>query len=444
MGQAEKHDWAPRVGFAYDLFGDGKTALRGGYGMFYDEGPVSPYEQEVFNNPPYLYVNTYTSAILSTPAIPTNALAFSLAPPALYATPLIYKTPYVQQFSLDVQRTLGSTMIVDVGYFGDHGAHLQGRVDTNENVPAAFTKTSIGYAQQSGCSGFTSQACEAPLNQIRPYLGYTAINSVENIFNQNYNSLQAKVTKKFSGKTVIDANYTYQRGLTNAASDLNSAPQNTYNLKQEYGPTAYNRNHVLTVDGIWDLPWMREQEGVAGHILGGWEVSGIYSYSTGQPLTATMVAGGTVNYGGFTSSTTARATAASPTIPRAWELSGPARLASVQTGAEPERRVHQRSMRKVHWFNQTAFVAPSPTSYQVGNERRGQIVGPPVSRMDMGIFRNFKLYRGWVFTLRGEGFNVLNSVNWAADRYIGNRTTFGQATSTRAPRVIQVAGKVNF
>ena len=127
-------------------------------------------------------------------------------------------------------------MMVDVGYFGDHGTHLQGRVDINENMPGAFTKTSISYAQQAGCSGFTSQACAGPLNQIRPYAGYTAINTVENIFNQNYNSLQAKVTKRFSGKTLIDANYTYQRGLTNAASDLNSAPQNTYNLKRSMGP----------------------------------------------------------------------------------------------------------------------------------------------------------------------------------------------------------------
>ena len=443
VGQAEKHDWAPRVGFAYDVFGDGTTALRGGYGMVYDEGSVSAYEQEVFNNPPYLYVNTYAAAVLSAPAIPTNSLAFSLAPPALYATPLIYKTPYVQQFSLDVQRSFGPTMMVDVGYFGDHGTHLQGRIDINENVPGAFTKTTIGYAQQAGCSGFTSQACEGPLNQIRPYLGYTAINSVENIFNQNYNSLQAKLTKKFSGRTLVDVNYTYARGLTNAASDLNSAPQNSYNLAQEYGPTAYNRNHVLTVDAIWDLPWMREQQGVAGHILGGWELSGIYSYSTGQPLTATMSAGGVVNYGGLTSQYNGQTNGGIANDSAGLGIIGASAATlrpSVVSNPNQGPSVHSHT----RWFNQTAFVAPSPTSYQVGNERPGQIVGPPVSRLDMGIFRDFKLYRGWVFTLRGEGFNVLNSVNWAAIDTSATSTTFGQATSTRTPRVIQVAGKINF
>lgn len=443
VGQAEKHDFAPRVGFAYDLFGDGTTALRGGYGLVYDNGSVSAYEQEVFNNPPYVYVNTYASAIMNKPAIPVNALPFSLAPSALYATPLIYQTPYVQQFSLDVQRSIGSTMIVDVGYFGDHGTHLQGRVDINENMPGAFTKTSISYAQQAGCSGFTSQACEGPLNQIRPYPGYTAINSVENIFNQNYNSLQAKLTKRFSGKTLVDVNYTYQRGLTNAASDLNSAPQNTYNLKQEYGPTAYNRNHVLTVDAIWDLPWMRSQEGIAGHILGGWELSGIYSYSTGQPLTATMTAGGTVSYGGLASTYNGQTNGGVANDSAGLGIVG-ASAASLrpQVVLNPNSGAGFHS--HLHWFNPTAFVAPPPTSYQVGNERPGQIAGPPDDQLDAAIIRDFKLYHGWVFTLRGEGFNVINHVNWGVIDTSATSGTFGQPTSTRTPRVLQVAGKINF
>ena len=443
VGQAEKHDFAPRVGFAYDLFGDGTTALRGGYGLVYDNGSVSAYEQEVFNNPPYVYVNTYASAIMSAPAVPVNALQFSLAPSALYATPLIYQTPYVQQFSLDVQRSFGSTMMVDVGYFGDHGTHLQGRVDINENLPGAFTKTSISYAQQPGCSGFTSQACSGPLNQIRPYAGYTAINTVENIFNQNYNSLQAKVTKRFSGKTLVDVNYTYQRGLTNAASDLNSAPQNTYNLKQEYGPTAYNRNQVLTVDAIWDLPWMRSQEGIAGHILCGWELSGIYSLAAGQPLTATMVAGGTVSYGGLISTYNGQTNGGVANDSAGLGIVGAsAATLRPQVVMNPNGGDGFRS--HSHWFNPTAFVAPPPSSYQVGNERPGQIGGPPVDQIDAALIRDFKLYRGWVFTFRAEGFNVINHVNWATIDTSATSGTFGQPTSTRTPRVIQVAGKINF
>ena len=158
------------------MFGDGKTALRGGYGIAYDDSAVSMYEQAIFDNPPYVQTNTYPTATLDNPAgaaLTTNiATATSgVAPPALRASPLIYQTPYVQQFSLDIQQAITPTMTLDVGYFGDHGTHLQGVVDINELQPGAFTKTNIGFGQQSGCSSFTTQFCEAPLNQIRPYPG---------------------------------------------------------------------------------------------------------------------------------------------------------------------------------------------------------------------------------------------------------------------------------
>src|SRR6185437_4585853 len=251
VGHAEKHDWAPRVGFAWDVYGNGKTALRGGYGISYDESAVSMYEQAIFTNPPYVMVNTYGTSILDNPAGGTTATGLAtntsgFAPPALRASPLIYQTPYVQQFSLDVQQAITPTMTLDVGYFGDHGTHLQGVIDINEVVPGSFVNTSIGF-QQNGCSSFISQSCEAPLNQIRPYPGYTAINAVRTAFNSNYNSLQVKFVKRFSGKSMIDANYTFSRGLTNAQNDYSSAPQNTYNLAAEYGPSVYNRNDVLAV-----------------------------------------------------------------------------------------------------------------------------------------------------------------------------------------------------
>jgi hypothetical protein len=445
VGQAEKHDWAPRIGFAYDLFGDGKTALRGGYGMAYDDSAVSMYEQAIFNNPPFVTTNTYTTASLDNPAGGTASI--NLAPPALRASPVIYKTPYVQQYSLDIQRSITPTMMLDIGYFGDHGTHLQGVVDINEVQPGAFVSTNIGYAQTPGCSGFTSQNCEGPLNQIRPYKGYTAINAVETIFNSSYNSLQVKFTKKFSGKSMIDANYTWSRGLTNAQNDYSTAPQNTYNLAAEYGPSVYNRNDILSIDGVWELPWYRGQQGIVGHIVGGWEMSGLYVVNSGLPLTPTMSGGSTVSYAGLTSIYNGQTSGGVASDAAGLGILGPS-AASLRPNQvlNPNDGYGQVNLRKrQHWFNQTAFQAPSAASFQVGNEKRGVVDGPGFNRLDVGVFRSFKLYHESTFTLRGEGFNIMNHTNWGnPGTNATTASTFGIITTTRDPRILQVGGKFNF
>jgi hypothetical protein len=444
VGHAEKHDFAPRFGFAYDVFGDGKTALRGGYGMAYDDSAVSMYEQAIFDNPPYVQTDTYGTATVNAVS---GTTVLNLTPPSLRGSPVIYQTPYVQQFSLDMQQEITPTMMLDVGYVGEHGDHLQGVVDINTIRPGSFTKTNIGFAQQAGCGSFTSQNCEAPLNQIRPYLGYTAINDVQTIFNSNYNGLQVKFTKKFSGKSMIDANYTWSRGLTNAQNDYATAAQNIYNLRAEYGPSVYNRNDVLLINGIWDLPWYRNQEGVVGEILGGWEFTGIYVVSSGLPLTATMSGGSTVNYGGLTSIYNNQTNGGVANDSAGLGILGPS-AASLRPNVvlNPTDGYGQVQLRKrLHWFNQTAFIAPSPSSFQVGNERRNMMTGPGYNRFDAGVFRNFKLYRNVTFQLRGEGFNVLNHTNWGS---VGTTATtasqFGQVTATRDPRILLVAGKINF
>jgi hypothetical protein len=272
-----------------------------------------------------------------------------------------------------------------------------------------------------------------------------------NIFNSNYNSLQAKMTKKFSGKSLIDVNYTWSRSLTNAQDDSATAVQNTYNLAAEYGPSAYNRNQILTVDAVWELPWMKEQKDLMGRIVGGWELSGIYSGSSGLPLTATMTAGGTVNYGGLTSTYNGQTNGGVVTDAAGLGvLEGSLASASLRPNQvlNPNNGYGKVNLKTMgpsgFWFNPTAFLAPPAASFLVGNEGRGVMDGPGFNRVDVGIFRNFNLVHGVTFTLRGEGFNVLNHVNWGSVGTSATSSTFGRVTSTRDPRILQVAGKLNF
>ncbi len=152
------------------------------------------------------------------------------------------------------------------------GRHLQGVVDLNTIQAGAFLSAGISPGSSASArTGFIARHANQ-LNQIRPFPGYTSVNVAETIFNSNYNGLQVKTTKKFSGKSYIDANYTWSRALTNAINDFSTAPQNVYNINGDYGRRGYDRTNILTFDGIYELPWYRDQKGVVGHLIGGWEI----------------------------------------------------------------------------------------------------------------------------------------------------------------------------
>jgi hypothetical protein len=153
-----------------------------------------------------------------------------------------------------------------------------------------------------------------------------------------------------------------------------------------------------------------------------------------------------INYGGLTSVYNSATNGGVPTDAAGLGILGPS-LASLRPNQvlNPNEGYGQVQLRtRQHWFNQTAFVAPPAASFQVGNEQRGVITGPGFNRLDVGLFRNFKLYRGSIFQLRGEGFNVINHTNWGNPGTSATSGTFGTVTTTRDPRILQVGGKITF
>ncbi len=454
IGQTDNTNFAPRFGFAYDLFGDGRTALRGGYGWSYDDSEVSYYETAVFNNPPSVTSYSLSTATLDNPTGKTSiAPTASTTPGRIVASPLNYKTPYIQQYSLDIQQRLSPTFALDIGYFGTHGTHLIGLVDINELAPNAFAATGLSPTDVSSTCVYTgtttpafiSTLCDRGLNQIKPFKGYFAVDAVRSIFSSNYNSLQVKATRKFSGKSFIDANYTWSRDLTNSQNDYSTPPQNQYNINADYGRATDDRTNVIALDGVWELPWFRDQRGFTGHLIGGWELSGIYAINSGLPLTISESSGGLISYG-YTSVANNQATGG-----YANDAAGLGILGNTNAGlrpnqiADPNQGYGQKIHTRTQWFYRGAFAAPLPGSGQVGNEKRGVVNGPGFNRLDVGLFRNFKVYENLHFQLRGEAFNAANHTNLANPGTAATTSsTFGLITTARDNRILQVAGKLVF
>jgi hypothetical protein len=275
----------PRVGFAYDPFKTGKTSIRGGYGISYDATLFGTYEQNIFNNPPYVDSVSIPNTTLSNPAGGTASVQNS--PKALRGTAADWNTPYTQQWSLDIQHQFTPSTILSVGSVGTKGTHLLGIVDINTVFPGLAYTSGLVPASTT----FTS-ANETLLNLIRPYQGYNSINVVEPWFNSNYNALQVYGQKHFKGNSLVAFSYTWSKNLTDNWSDRSNAPQNAYNAHEgEYGLAMLDRRQVFTADFVYDLPFFTAQKGLVGKTLGGWELSGVLYFNTGLPNTVTTLAG---------------------------------------------------------------------------------------------------------------------------------------------------------
>jgi len=271
--------------------------------MFYDAGMFfGNAELNLALNPGFVTNDTYSNVTFSNPQGATATTVTSTAAPAInLRMPINYRSPYTEQWSLDLQQQVGTGWFVDVGYFGNNGTHLPGFVDTNAPVPGAWQKCAAPNSCTSGTNviQFTAAnggaACNGHpcitsnntnrINVLRPYLGYAGLSDFEDLFTSNYHSLQAQVQKQFSGNSLVNLAYTWSHGLTTDWADRSIGaviPQSYTAIKpNNYGPNIADRRHVVTGNFVYDLPWMRRQQGVIGHILGGWEVSGVQTFQTG-------------------------------------------------------------------------------------------------------------------------------------------------------------------
>jgi hypothetical protein len=418
ISNQDKTDFAPRFGFAWDPYGAGKTSIRGGYGIFYDATLYGTFEQNIFANPPFVNSVSISNVTLDDPAAGTAAI--STTPKALHATAVNFPTPYTQQWSLEAQRQITRDWLASVAYVGSKGTNLLGYIDINQIQPnLAYTS---GFAPTT--TNYTSSGAELPLNNLRPYLGYNAINVIEPWFNSNYNSLQAYTQKRFKGDNQIAASYTWSKNMTDNGSDRSNAPQNSYNFnKGEYGPATFDRKSVFNLNFVYTLPIFTAQKGLVGKSLGGWEVSGIAQYYTGLPYTVTT----------------------SSSDPAALGLIG-----SSGASARPDLLCNPYagwSSTRTSWFNTACFANPAAGQHHVGDEGRSVLRGPGYEGWSTSLSKNvvFGQDGRYRFQLRGEASNVLNHTNPSTFGSTNNTSSlFGQITGYRDPRIIQLGAKMYF
>jgi hypothetical protein len=247
-------------------------------------------------------------------------------------------------------------------------------------------------------------------------------------FNSNYHSMQALFQHRFTGASQVNVAYTWAKNLTDNQTDRSTAPQNSYDIHGDYGRATLDRRHIFTANYIYDLPIFAKRNDFVGHAFGGWEVSGIVTFQSGLP---------------FTPSTSSWDPAGLGLIPAAIAGSRP------NTLCDPNQNAPHLFLQ---YFN-TACYQPNPTTNAgivnvPGNGARGAITGPPTQRFDFSLFKNVPLSKEHseaVLQLRMEVFNIFNHTNfWTIASTNVTSTLFGQISTVRDPRTIQIGAKLSF
>jgi hypothetical protein len=381
------NNYAPRFGFAYNVAS--KTVIRGSYGFFYDLPPLNfIVANGAFANGGSLGVHAnpagpepVQSLVLRGPDVVPGQLIF---PPTAQPTNLgafgvsrDFRTPYVQNFNLNIQQTLANNVLLQVGYVGSRG-----------------TKLSLLQSINPLVNGRRLLADQFPT------LG--GINMLNSIGNSNYNSLQTQLRVTRVKNVTLTANYTWARAMDNGTDVRTTLPANSFDLRNEYGPSGVDLRHIFTGFVSYDIPTFTNKLPI---LLKGWQLNSLMTFHSGGPLN--LISG--VNRSGSGDITDRADVVGDP-------FSGvPAR--ATPFGAVP-------------FFNPNAFTLAAPGTF--GTVGRNALYGPGFGAVDFSVFKEFPIVERIRLQFRAEIFNILDRANYANPGTNRNAaTTFGLITNTR-------------
>jgi hypothetical protein len=450
--KAPKDDLAPRVGLAWDPFGKGTTSIRTGYGIYHEQVLNGTFLQNIGLNPPYQQTANVTNTRLDAPAA---AITVSATVPNLRALQTNWKTPYMQHWSLDIQHEVWKNTVVTLGYYGSKGTNLIGLTEMNEVAPgvARNSNCAVGAAYYGqpvapvlvNCqpAGFAfrnaTNTTNNPngtntdlliLDQLRPFKGYRSIAMVQPRYNSNYHSLQIYAQHRFGDGSQANLAYTWSKNLTDSQNDRTASPQNSYDTRAEWSRAALDRRHIFNFNYVYELPWFDKQSDLMGKLFGGIQAAGIVTYQTGLPFSA---ATSNIDYAGL------GLVNANPT-------------ARPNQICDPNENAPHTAQQ---WFNTACFPLNPPvtgvgsTGLQntVGTAGRNTIFGPRTFRIDFTLSKTIQFSENYRLQLRGEVFNILNTVNFRGLASTNNTAAagvFGAISTVRDPRTMQFGAKFSF
>jgi hypothetical protein len=404
--EGDKNNFAPRVGFAWTIGPGGKTVVRAGYGVYFDQPALAPSEGLYFNQPFFDF-----KLFFSLPGLP---LTLSDPFPAFFPVPIPgsgfafqrdLRTPYLQHFSAGVQHQFGTSRVLELAYVGSKGTKLITARDINQPRPSTANPN------------------------LRPDPRFDDITLEESSANSSYNSLQVRFEQRLDFGLSMLSSYTWSKSIDNASSFFASAgdpnfPQDSLNTAAERGRSNFDVRHRLSVSYGYDLPLGKGRTfvadgGVLSAILSGWQTFGIVTLQSGRPFTVALLPEIDI-------SNTGRSTLGFGANDRP-NVVGSAKLSH----RTPDQ-----------WFNTSAFAFPAFGSF--GNAGRNILDGPGFQNVNLSLMKTTSLKEGVNLQVRAEAFNVFNHPNFdLPDNFLGS-PTFGRILSAQSPRHIQFGLKLLF
>jgi hypothetical protein len=451
---------APRIGFAWDPQGDGKTAIRGGYGVFFEHTNGNEGNTESLENSPPLANAAKQNLISGYGNIGGGALS-----PQLPLTPSAIPTkaiwPYIQQWHLDIQHEILRNTVATVSYVGSKGTHLtrQGNLNQLHPLPLSLDPYKVGEALNCTSAANPTTPSGVPItgqalqsfdvacgnigpgyaDSLRSYTGYGNIIQLSNAASSIYHGFETSVRRSFGGLE-LNLAYTYSHSIDDASSRGDNGYVDAFNPASNRASSSFDQRHSLNFGYVWDLPFYKSP-GLANKVLGGWQYSGITTFSTGTPFSVLF---NSDNAGVSNSLANGGNGGARP------DLVGDPNAGTVQVPLQGFGPL---------LFNPNAFAVPRGLTF--GDSPRNLLRNPNRTNFDMALFKHFAITERLGFEFRAEGYNIFNHREWgyiAGDggsaasnsaNLSSGTNSFGQANflhiaTAHNPRILQLGAKIIF